>query len=339
MSMQLTSNITSAGLVVATMSIAVACEADPRSRTAVDASLGADATVADAGTPDTALGADATAAPDVVISSDSAPADCMDVVDVVFVLDLSSSMRFVLQQLADDVVSVVNAAIELAPNPQFGFVGFTDNHAFAEVSGSKIHTDASTLSAAFNEFQRLYTDADRNPGDGPTGPTRQNPICEENSLDALYAAAADYPWRPSATRVIILATDDTFLESPDNYGDRDADGRTDRTDFPREGDYPALHNVAETVSLLQDQRVRVFAFARTMPPGPFELTGRCGTGRRLPESSMPDGWFSNYGSNAPIPEATDGRAYDVIQVRNGQLNLADTIAEVVVESYCHPPLI
>ena len=32
--------------------------------------------------------------------------------------------------------------------------------------------------------------------------------------------------RESATRVIIVATDDTFLVTPDNYGDRDADGLT-----------------------------------------------------------------------------------------------------------------
>lgn len=94
----------------------------------------------------------------------------------------------------------MTAAAELAPNPHFGFVGYADNHAFAPVDGGLVHTDASTLEAAFRDFLRTYTMNNRNPGDGPT---TQNPICEENSRDALYVAAADFPWRPNATRVII----------------------------------------------------------------------------------------------------------------------------------------
>ncbi len=264
--------------------------------------------------------------------------ECNDVVDVVFVLDVSSSMSFVLEQLGDDIGEVVSAAEALAPEPHFGFIGFSDNHAFAETAGTRVHTSASTLSAAFAEFRSVYTSNDRNPGDGPSGPTSQNPICEENSLDALYAAAADFPWRENATRVVILATDDTFLEAPDNYGDRDNDGDTTSTDFPREGDYPALRTVPATTSLLQEQRIRVFSFTRLSPPDLFDF-GRCGTGRRLNDEDITDGWTTPYGSNPPFPEATDGANFDLIQVRDGGLSLADTISDVVVESYCDPPLI
>lgn len=264
--------------------------------------------------------------------------ECNDVVDVVFVLDVSSSMSFVLEQLGEDIGEVVSAAEALAPEPHFGFIGYADNHAFAETGGSLVHTSGATLSAAFDEFRTTYTDNDRNPGDGPTGPTTQNPICEENSLDALYAAAADFPWRESATRVVILATDDTFLEAPDNYGDRDGDGDTTSTDFPREGDYPALRTVPATTSLLQEQRIRVFSFTRLEPPGLLDF-GACGTGRRLNDEDITDGWTTPYGGNPPFPEATDGANFDLIQVRDGGLSLADTISEVVVESYCDPPLI
>ena len=264
---------------------------------------------------------------------------CTDVVDVVFVMDLSSSMNFVLDELQADMSDVVTAAAELAADPHFGIVGYVDNHAL-DTSGAMgaVHTDASTLVSAFATFQSVYTDHNRNPGDGPSGPTTQNPICEENSLDALYAAATEFPWRDNATRVIILATDDTFLERPDNYGDRDGDGDTTSTDFPREGDYPAAWTVPEVTTALQTSRIRVFSFTRLTPPGPLSLT-RCGTPRRLPWADVSDGWSTPYGANAPIPEETDGQNFDLAGVQSGSVPLAETISNVVVESFCNPPLI
>ncbi len=262
---------------------------------------------------------------------------CTDSVDVVFVLDVSSSMNFVLEALERDVSRVVDAATALAPNPHFGFVGYADNHAFAMFEGERVHTEAATLEASFREFLRTYTMNDRNPGDGPSGPTTQNPICEENSLDALYAAATEFPWRDNATRVIIIATDDTFIESPDNYGDRDGDGDTTSTSYPREGDYPALHTMAETITAIRTARARVFSFTRLTPPGLLDFR-RCGTGRRKDWSQVADGWSRPYDGATPIPESTDGRNFDLVAVREGSLSLADTISEVVVESYCQPPL-
>lgn len=269
------------------------------------------------------------------------PEVCEDVVDVVFVLDVSSSMNFVLEELEQDVSRVVTAATELAPDPHFGFIGYADNHAFGlggSLEGGRVHTEASTLQAAFREFLDTYTQHNRNPGDGPSGPTTQNPICEENSVDAIYAAATEFPWRESATRVIIVATDDTFIERPDNYGDRDGDGDTTSTDFPREGDYPALRTMDEAISAAQDARARVFSFTRLTPPSFLDF-GRCGTPRRLDWSQVSAGWSAPYGGAPPIPESTDGQNFDLVQVRDGSLSLADTIAEVVVESYCQPPLI
>lgn len=266
---------------------------------------------------------------------------CEDVVDVVFVLDVSSSMNFVLERLENEVARVVDAAAELAPNPHFGFIGYVDNYAFGlggSLEGGKVHTEASTLQAAFREFLETYTRPNRNPGDGPSGPTTQNPICEENALDAIYAAATEFPWRDNATRVIIVATDDTFIERPDNYGDRDGDGQTNRTDFPREGDYPALRTMEEAVTAAQQARIRVFSFTRLTPPGIFS-SSRCGTPRRLAWSQITDGWSTPYNGAPPIPEATDARNFDLDQVRSGSLSLADTINEVVVESYCQPPII
>jgi hypothetical protein len=265
---------------------------------------------------------------------------CTDVVDVVFVLDVSSSMDFVLDNLDAEISKVVAAANKLgAGGAHFGLVAFADSHKLdltGPLEGGKVHTAPATLQAAFREYKRTYTNANRNPGDGPTGPTTQNPICEENALDALHAAAADFPWRASATRVVIAVTDDTFLEKPDNYGDRDGDGKTDKTTYPREGDYPARFTLDETISELRARQARVFSFTRLKPPGDFDLF-RCGTGRRLPWASVSDGWSTTYMGFVRIPARTDGKNFDLEEVRDGRLELSTTINEVVLRSYCNPP--
>jgi hypothetical protein len=270
---------------------------------------------------------------------DSGP--CEDVVDVVFVLDVSSSMDFILDKLKTEIDSVVTAATALAPEPHFGLIAFVDNFKLDDtgpLEGGKVHTAGDTLKVAFQYYKDTYTTPNRNPGDGPTGPTTQNPICEENSLDALYAAASDFPWRETASRVVILVTDDTFLERPDNYGDRDGDGLTDKTDFPREGDYPALRTLAETTDALRTNRTRVFSFTRLQAPGPFDLT-KCGTGRRLPWAAVTNGWSAPYNGADPIPLRTDGSNFDIDQVKAGSLSLSATINQVVLSSYCNPPLL
>lgn len=262
---------------------------------------------------------------------------CEDSVDVVFVLDVSSSMGFVLNDLEENIGSVVEAAGELADDPHFGLIAFADNYKLDDggtMGGGHIHTDAATLVDAFATYRSVYTNADRNPGDGPDGPTLQNPICEENANDALHAAATEFPWRERASRVVIVATDDTFLERPDNYGDRDGDGDTNSPGFPTEGDYPALRTLDETTTALGDADVRVFSFTRLDPPG-LLAPGRCGTGRRLPWESVSDGWSTPYDGAAPLPEATDGRNYDLDAVRGGDLSLSETINEVVLESHCN----
>src|SRR5262249_38319520 len=151
-------------------------------------------------------------------------------------------------------------------------------------SGGVVHTTASSLQTAFRYYRDNFTAHNRNPADGIGGLTDQNPLCEENSLDALYAAST-FPWRDNATRVVILATDDTFLERPDNYGDRDGDGLTNKMDYPREGNYPAARTMSETVAALRGTRTRVFSFSRIHEPGIFDLD-RCGTPRRFPWSGI-----------------------------------------------------
>lgn len=265
---------------------------------------------------------------------------CTEDVDVVLVLDVSSSMGFALDQLDAEIDKVVTASNALEAGAHFGIVFFVDNVAIdttGDLEGGKVHTQASSLRAAFTSAKATYTTPNRNPGDGPGGPTLQNPICEEASLDALHDAATLFPWRSNAARVAILVTDDTFLEKGDNYGDRDGDGMTDKTDFPREGDYPARFTVDETVAALTAKDVRVFSFTRLTPPGFFDLD-KCGTGRRhTTDDAITFGWSKPYAGKAPIPDATGGKNFDLDLVKKGTISLADTINEVVLETRCGGP--
>lgn len=295
---------------------------------------GSDPTAADDGGPSNNVGSFGEAGPPV----EAGDRTCTEDVDVVLVLDVSSSMGFVLDKLGDEIEKVVTASNALKAGAHFGLVVYVDNAALSSTGdeeNGKVHTASTTLKEAFAYAQKTYTNPNRNPGDGPTGPTTQNPICEENALDALHMAATDFPWRANAARVVILATDDTFIEKPDNYGDRDHDGKTDKTSYPREGNYPAKYALDETVDALKAAKIRVFSFSAMKPPGFLE---GCGTGRRHKESEpFTLGWSKPYEGKEPIPDATGGKNFDLGEVRSGTLSLATTINEVVVESHCAGP--
>lgn len=272
--------------------------------------------------------------------TDGAPATCTEDVDVVLVLDVSSSMGFVLDKLDAEIDKVVAASNALKAGAHFGLVLFVDNVKLVDtgdLEGGKVHTQAASLRAAFTDAKATYTGPNRNPGDGPTGPTTQNPICEEDALDALADTALLYPWRSNAARVAIVVTDDTFLEKSDNYGDRDGDGKTDKTSYPREGNYPARFTVDETVAALKSKGVRVFSFTKLKAPGTFDLT-KCGTGRRHPtDDAVTWGWSKPYKGKAPIPDQTGGKNFDLDAVKDGALSLATTINDVVLQSHCAGP--
>jgi hypothetical protein len=266
---------------------------------------------------------------------------CSEDIDIVLVLDVSSTMDFVLKKLGSEMQKVVDASNALKSGAHFGLVVYADNSLLdssGDDAGGKVHTTAATLKKAFADVLRTYTDANRNPGDGPSGRDTQNPICEENTLDALHMAATDFPWRQKAAHVVIVATDDTFIEAPDNYGDRDGDGQTDKTDFPTEGDYPAKFTLDETIATLKGGDIRVFSFTRLKAPF---FGNSCSTPRRhmtssgrKDEESIAYGWSKPYHGKAPVPDQTGGKNFDLDGVKSGKLSLAATINEVVLESHC-----
>lgn len=102
---------------------------------------------------------------------------CEEVIDLVFVLDTSSSMDFVLTKLQQQIAQVVDASNMLAADAHFGLIVFQDNH-FLDNTGplanGVVHTSAASLQSAFAYYRDNYTAYNRNPGDGLSGPTTQN---------------------------------------------------------------------------------------------------------------------------------------------------------------------
>src|SRR5262245_53029633 len=72
---------------------------------------------------------------------------CEEVIDVVFVLDTSSSMDFVLTKLESQIAQVVTASNMVATDSHFGLIVFQDNHAVDKtgpLGGGAVHTSATT---------------------------------------------------------------------------------------------------------------------------------------------------------------------------------------------------
>jgi hypothetical protein len=139
-----------------------------------------------------------------------------------------------------------------------------------------------------------------------TQSTASNTDWPENTLDALYAAAAEYDWRDEETtlRVIIHATDDTFLEAPTSFSSGIA----------------VLHDYPTTVFALQDQTIRVASFAA-------HLGGPAGY------DDVEPGFYTDYEGQSSIPAATSGQVFDIDLV-GSSLSLADAINGFVVEEFC-----
>jgi hypothetical protein len=141
-----------------------------------------------------------------------------------------------------------------------------------------------------------------------TSGTGLNSSWPENSIDGLYRAAEEFPWRPETEtlRMIIHTTDDSFWSGPTTQ-----DG------------VQIQHNYGETVVLLQQQKIRVFSFAA-------KLGGQCEC------LDVSQGWFSPYVGAPPIPTATGGNAWDIDLVMQNQISLSDALTGAVEETRCKP---
>lgn len=227
---------------------------------------------------------------------------CDQNVDIVFVMDVSTTMGPFFDKLEDEI-SVVHAALmqyELPSEPHYGLVVFVDD--FTLVNAGVPYTDVDLLRQDFAEWNQFTASNQQTKGGG------FNSTWTENSLDALYAAAAGFQWRPNADtlRMIIHTTDDTFWNGPVT-----ADG------------VDILHNYPETVDLLQSKEIRMFTFAAL-------IGGQDGA------TPVGEGFFSDFQGQPSIPAQTGGAAINIDEVLAGVQSLSTAINTAVEDSYCEP---
>lgn len=232
---------------------------------------------------------------------------CTAPIDVVFVVDVSTSMADDLARVRTGLRSISEAAQALTADTQFSLVVFVDN-AVAEASCAPF-ASVPDMEAAFDRW-RSFCATNGQPGGG-----NANSDCAENSLDALYLAATTCPWRTGATRIVIHVTDDTFAERP---------AVLSGSGFGGDG-IAVEHTYDEVVAELQRQEIRVGAFAA---PGAGE---ECGAGT---SSNVGRGFHEPYAGRDSLPVATGGQAWSIRDVRAGTLDMATAINEMVTAEYC-----
>jgi hypothetical protein len=228
---------------------------------------------------------------------------CEQDIDIVFVMDVSTSMGPFLSTLADEILVVDEAiaALDLPNPPHYGLVVFVDDAAILNAAGP--YPDVATLRADFMEWS-AFTSTNYQVGGG-----NYNTTWPENSLDGLYLAAAGFQWRPQGDqtlRMIIHTTDDTFWDGP-----------------TMQNGVAIEHGYEEIVGALQDREIRMFTFAA-------QIGGMCEC------EDVTPGWSTPYMGMPPIPESTDGDVFDLDLVLAGQLSLSAAINGAIEENMCEP---
>lgn len=235
------------------------------------------------------------------IDSDTSDA-CEENIDIVFVMDVSTTMGPFLGRLAEEILVVDQAVadLEMTGEARYGLVVFVDD--FALVNAGAAYDDATALQADFQMWSTFTSSNSQVSGMGSNG------TFPENSLDALHVAASAFGWRPADTtlRIVIHTTDDTFWDGPTTQ-----DG------------VMIEHGYEETVAALQASQIRVFSFADS-------IGGACAC------EDVTPGWSTPYEGGTSIPEATDGGVFDIGEVLAGTLSLSEAITESVSTSVCDP---
>ncbi|MEX1364095.1 MAG: hypothetical protein AB1Z98_13290 [Nannocystaceae bacterium] len=230
------------------------------------------------------------------------PPGCVEDVDVVFVMDVSTSMGPFLGTLANEILAVDAelATYNLPSPPRYGLVVFVDDVMVA--GGGAAYVSADALRSDFIDWA-AFTSTNQQIGGG-----NANTTWPENSLDGLYAASQSFDWRPavSTTRIIIHTTDDTFWDGP-TVGNG----------------VPIQHGYAQTQAALQAEQINMYSFAAL-------IGGECEC------LNVSAGWFGPYGGLPSMANATGGGVFDIDQVLSGAISLSEAIPGAVVESLCDP---
>jgi hypothetical protein len=229
--------------------------------------------------------------------------DCQQDIDIVFVMDVSTSMGPVLSTLADEILVVDQAIADLGLTnpPHYGLVVFVDDAVITNMG--EPYADVATLRADFMEWS-TFTSSNQQVGGG-----NANSTWPENSLDALFIAGAGFQWRTAGDatlRMIIHTTDDTFWDGP-----------------TMQNGVAIAHGYDEVVDELQQGTIRTFSFTS-------QIGGSCEC------EDVTAGWSTPYQGKPTIPEATDGAVFDLDLVLAGQLSLSAAISGAIDDTMCQP---
>ena len=218
--------------------------------------------------------------------------------DVVFVVDVSTTMTFMLDRIEKQIAQVDLEARAQGLDTRYGLVVFVDDIKLG--NAGKPYADLAALRAelatwrAFTAGNRQINSADLNL-DWP-----------ENTLDAVHAAATDFAWRPSDTtlRMIVHATDDDFGEAPAIQS-----GQT------------VQHNYADTAAALRRAEVRMFSFAA-------KVGGQCEC------LDVRPGLYTRFHGRPSLPQATGGAVFDIDEVASGKLGFAAAVGGAIKSGVC-----
>jgi hypothetical protein len=220
-------------------------------------------------------------------------------VDVVFVLDVSTTMGFVLDELSDEIAAVDAAVRKHDATPHYGLVVFVDD--VMVVRGGEPFTDIRALAKEFDRWAKFTADNRQIRAEG------DNLDWPENTLDALHAAATRFAWRDAddTVRVVVHATDDGFASAGDVLS----------------GTVGVQHDYSQTVTALADAHVRVATFTA-------RIGGKCEC------EDVTAGFMAPHGGASSLPDATGGAAFDLDEVARGRLHFADAIPSLVTNAVC-----
>jgi len=226
-----------------------------------------------------------------------------DQVDVVFVIDVSTTMGSVIERVGQGIVEVDATLRGLGKSPSYGLVVFVDDVELAK--GGAAFTSIEELQAELVRW-RTFTGSNRQ-----IHSEAKNTDWPENSLDALHSAAVGFAWRPAATtaRLVVHATDDTFGEAPTVQSGQ-----------------AVKRSYTETLGVLRANQIRVSSFGAT-------IGGECEC------LDVRPGILSPYKAMPSIPTSTGGIAYDLDEVAGGRLSLASAVQANLSDALCtdYPP--
>jgi hypothetical protein len=255
---------------------------------------------------------------------------CNQDVDLVFVLDVSGSMVPALTKL-DKEVGLVDEALKTKnlPSPaHYGLVVFVDD--VKVLNGGAAYADLAALKVELNNQIQL-TRANNSRQNDPNG--RINLDWPENSLDALFAAAREFQWRPAAStlRTIIHITDASFwdLAVPSSGADTEQ--------LPLGVTVGSANSYEATIDALRAQQIWANTFAAKTggPPDGMMAPPSHGQFRGI-SVHVGIGFFEPYKGKPSIAMSTGGLAWDIDEVFDGKISLATPISMSVADHQCEP---